>query len=860
MEYATNLSKQLSDAEIAQVIKVAPDPRGRPGVRPGGINLLVEIPNMPDRAKARMVLFQDFMDQAGESARSHVQHWDDVAQDVRDMLGVKSADEYLNMMRHRGGGVTAFDVMALRTVRDEFTRRTNRLDEMWKTKADAGDEAGARAALEEWQVAKNNEAAAIFTLSEKLTGAARALGIARAKGIEGDPQAMAKAVIRASFMERLRKRYKDAGELNRATDEMVAKFYEAKGNNSYEEFIKAFRVAMGRTGWRAGFDKVLEFFKAGLLGWPSEVANITSNNLFRGSRFLEDTIAAGLDAGYSKLGGKSREVFLGEAKVAARAVRRALAEGMPELMKSEMSLFKLEGGDLAKVMESGAAIDDLMMMSGANGGKMGNFLRFHFDSMQAWDTLAKHMSRTDTLYREIYRGLRKGEGWLAKRTKTGESLEDAVERIVGDLRQNQVKFEQGGSFDSLLLHQSKPLFEKANEIAKRDTFQAELGNLGKGVQSILREHPGLQFLFPFFRTPTNILKETLTRTPYGFFKAWQKRKTLSRAEMVGELSKPVLGSTLMALVMAKAAEGDITGGGPLTFEEQEALQATGWQPYSVRVGDQWISYARLEPIASLIGMAADAVEGHRAGDFQALDTGLHKAMTSMSANLTNKTFLSGLTSLTGAIGDPKREMGSFLKQIQQSAVPNSLGFVPFGHMARALDPVYRQTDPASLSVFQAKIPFMSQMLPPAYGPTGEVRTRPGSSAEMMFSPFARRTVETGPKAVGSEEMVKLGAVPKAPMRYWTSPQGFRVDLKPQERQLLAKALQDATELIGQRVVKDPSYQRLPKDEMDPRYQYGQKTQKDVLEGIINRARSRALRQIMPTLKQRSRQAYEQREL
>ena len=280
--------------------------------------------------------------------------------------------------------------------------------------------------------------------------------------------------------------------------------------------------------------------------------------------------------------------------------------------------------------------------------------------------------------------------------KTGESVVDSVERIVGEIRENQVKFEQGGTYDNLLLHQSKPLFEKANEIAKRDTFQAELGNLGKGVQSILREHPGLQFLFPFYRTPTNILKETLTRTPYGFFKAWQKRAELSRAEMVGELAKPVMGSALMALIMAKASEGEITGGGPLTFEEREALQATGWQPYSILVGDQWISYARLEPIASLMGMAADAVEGMRAGDFQAADTGLHKAMTSISANLTNKTFLSGLTSLTGAIGDPKREMGSFLKQLQQSAVPNSLGFVPFGHAARALDPVFRQTDPASM--------------------------------------------------------------------------------------------------------------------------------------------------------------------
>ena len=386
-EYATHLTDErspgrLSDAEIADVIKAAPDPRGRPGVRAGGLNMLVEFPNMPDRAKARMILFQDFMDEAGETARSHVQHWDEVEQDVRDMLGVKSADQYLEMMRHRGGGVTAFDVMALRTVRDEFVRRTNRLDEMWRTKADAGDEAGARAALDEWQVARNNEAAAIFVSSEKLTGAARALAIARARGLEMDPQAMAKAVIRASILERLRKRFPDAAELNRKTDEMVAKFYDAKGNQDYGAFLKAMRVALGRTGWRAGFDKVLEFFKAGLLGWPSEVANITSNNLFRGSRFLEDTIAAGLDAGYSKLSGKPREVFLGEAAVAMRAARRSLMEGMPELMKTEMNLLKLQGGDLAKVMESGAAIDDLMMTSGAIGGKLGNFLRFHFDSMQ----------------------------------------------------------------------------------------------------------------------------------------------------------------------------------------------------------------------------------------------------------------------------------------------------------------------------------------------------------------------------------------------------------------------------------------------------------------------------------------------
>lgn len=38
------------------------------------------------------------------------------------------------------------------------------------------------------------------------------------------------------------------------------------------------------------------------------------------------------------------------------------------------------------------------------------------------------------------------------------------------------------------------------------------------------------------------------------------------------------------------------------------LYATGWQPYSVRIGDTWYSYARLEPLGLLLGIAADMKE------------------------------------------------------------------------------------------------------------------------------------------------------------------------------------------------------------------------------------------------------------
>ena len=865
MEWASNLSEKMSDAEIAAKVKSAPDPRGRPGVEASGMNLLVDIPNMSDRSKVRMRLYQDFMDDAGLTSRSKVQHWEDLDQATRDLFETKTPEEFAKMMqRRRGKGVTSSEVRQLHTVRDEFARRTSRIKDLLAKQLEEGvDEATIADTLKELKTARNNEAAAISLATEAATGVARALGVHRAAGIELDAQGMFRAKARASIYDWLHHKIKDTGELNRKTDELLGKFYEQldNGSRTFSEFRKARDIAMGRVGAKAGFYKALDWFKAGLLGWPSEVANVSGNGLIYGARYGENTIAALLDAGYAKLSGKPREVFLSEGKIKLRALRRSMLEGMPELLKAEGNVLWLKGRDMRKVMDAGAAIDDLMMAGGAIDGKFGNLVRMHLDSMGNWDDLAKLTSKNDTLYTEIYRRLRKGEEkWLTNRMKTGEKMEDAVERIVGDMRENLRRWEKGESYDEVLFHRSKPMFDKADKTALRDTYQAELGDTGRGIQSFLRLHPWLQFLFPFYRTPTNILKETITRTPVGFYQAWKHRAELSRAEMVGELAKPIMGTAIMGTIATLAAHGEITGGGPMTFEEREALQATGWQPYSVRVGDQWVSYGRLEPIASLIGMAADAMEGLRAGDFQAFDTGFHKGMTSISANLTNKTFLSGLTSLTGAIGDPKREMGSFLKQLQQSAVPNSIGFIPFGHAARAIDPVYRQTDPAAWSVFQAKIPFASKMLPPMYGPTGEVRTRPGTPLEMLISPFARRPVETGPKAVGSEEMVKLGAVPKAPMRYWTSPQGFRVDLKPQERQLLAKALQDATELIGQRVVKDPSYQRLPKDEMDPRYQYGQKTQKNVLEGIINRARSRALRQIMPTLKQRSRQAYEQREL
>src|SRR3546814_9625881 len=71
------------------------------------------------------------------------------------------------------------------------------------------------------------------------------------------------------------------------------------------------------------------------------------------------------------------------------------------------------------------------------------------------------------------------------------------------------------------------------------------------------------------------------------------------------LARLTMGSGLSALAVSAALEGKVSGSGPSDPLEQAALRDTGWQPYSIRIGDQWYSYQRFEPISLLAGVASD---------------------------------------------------------------------------------------------------------------------------------------------------------------------------------------------------------------------------------------------------------------
>jgi hypothetical protein len=258
--------------------------------------------------------------------------------------------------------------------------------------------------------------------------------------------------------------------------------------------------------------------------------------------------------------------------------------------------------------------------------------------------------------------------------------------------------------------------------------------------------------------------------------------------------------------MAMAAkQGLITGGGPADPKQRDELLASGWQPYSVRVGNQFISYHRLEPLGSIIGMAADLVETK---DEQTEADMVRKIVGSIGVNITNKTFLKGLSDFTGAIHDPIRASGLLIRSLEGSVIPSVVG-----RLAQVVDPTVRDTAKSSdLSAILSRVPGASEMVPPKLTGTGQPEIHGGPDSGVggrlwsALTPFPVSTAEPQ-----SERLARLfqdvGFHPSAPEQTLTIPglhRGVKVQLTPEERQYLSSVDARVTERVKE-LAQDPRF-------------------------------------------------------
>lgn len=227
----------------------------------------------------------------------------------------------------------------------------------------------------------------------------------------------------------------------------------------------------------------------------------------------------------------------------------------------------------------------------------------------------------------------------------------------------------------LVTNPSEAMQDAAAQFARVQTFTNEGGAIIKGLQGATQNIPGLRYVLPFVRTPGNIFKYGFERTPLAIaFKETRQALAAGGVQRSTALAKMTMGSTIMAGAAAMTLDGNISGSGPLNKNEKQALMATGWQPYSIKVGDKWVSYARLEPIGSLMGYAADVASIMGSDDLtdEERENLVANGLAAFSQAFSQKTFVSGAASLLNAItsGNPG-EITNYLQNQASTLVPFS---------------------------------------------------------------------------------------------------------------------------------------------------------------------------------------------
>lgn len=288
---------------------------------------------------------------------------------------------------------------------------------------------------------------------------------------------------------------------------------------------------------------------------------------------------------------------------------------------------------------------------------------------------------------------------------------------------------------------TKEMMEEANNYARYLTFQDPMGRIGRGAMQITSGAGGiLKLVVPFVRTPINLMKQTVERSPFAFvLKSWREDVRAGGVRGDLALAKAAVGSGYGLAIALAAQQGNITGAAPTDRAEREALLATGWQPFSLKIGDNYYSYRRLDPLGTLVGIAATMGQPHLfAGEREGAEK---RFVVGFLAMLSDKTFMSGISDLVAAVDDPSgRRADAYINRLMGSVlVP-----VVVSQTAKALDPTSRVAESIP-DVVRSRIPGMSQDLPARYDVLGrQGRTSPGGLE--AFSPVTRSPVRDDPVA------------------------------------------------------------------------------------------------------------------
>ena len=338
----------------------------------------------------------------------------------------------------------------------------------------------------------------------------------------------------------------------------------------------------------------------------------------------------------------------------------------------------------------------------------------------------------------------------------------------------------------LLANPTPDLEDAAKTAARVVTFTRELEPALQGIQRAA-QNPLIKMFIPFVRTPTNITLEAMARTPglnfasprfWGDFNAGGIKRDQAMARVT-------LGGAMIYSVSSGVFEGRVTGYGPMRMEDRKALEGTGWQPFSLvfdakdvdpdllarfeklttvsRGPDKiYVSYAGLEPIATLLGTGATA------GEYAQMTPGgddLDKLMMGGALGiyqyLGDTPMLSGFSDImkvfTSGAKDAPTMFYDLINKVSRQVSEFAIGGSPLGAHSSLVAAVERLVDPTRSNVMREEATFKTGLVEPAvsgfYEAVGYYKSRNPLTSDSLPRQLDPLTGE--PEMVGKGNLYEL---------------------------------------------------------------------------------------------------------
>jgi hypothetical protein len=319
-----------------------------------------------------------------------------------------------------------------------------------------------------------------------------------------------------------------------------------------------------------------------------------------------------------------------------------------------------------------------------------------------------------------------------------------------------------------------------------------------------------------------VASETVRTSPLGFLRptiAKLNGTSMSKAEESLAYAQASIGTALAAIAAGLVMQDKITGGLPKNYYERDKFYASGKQPYSVKIGDKWISYRRIEPAASVLGNFANATKNFKDEKDWMQATG--STVGGFVNNFFDQTFLKGISDIYNAATDPENKGKTFVQSLATSFVPSISRSI-----AGASDRTVREKEGLG-DAFKNIIPSQKGTLPAKIDIFGNEVKYSGGFVEGLLSPFGRSTDKQNDKTV--QELQKSD--------YNLSVIGLdkigNVKVEGKAKEIWLKAVGKATKSELDRLVNSAAYDKLDQYKKD-----------EALKDAVTRVREKYRKQVL----------------